>query len=199
MLFVLTRKTHRMTSTNPPESLSVTFSLTPADVRALVWAQILRRPSAMARLAFLLLLLVGACIYLSTIFSPHDPTLVPQVIGGVVGLGLWGLSMVRMFSTNVKMVRNIGGLDTRTFTITPEWNRQSMPGVGETTRPWSAVVEVVSNAKAITLYLNRFQALVVPRRAFRTEEEFDHLAQLLREYQSRASFQSGRESHGFQP
>jgi hypothetical protein len=69
--------------------------------------------------------------------------------------------------------------------MTPDALRTQTPDA-ETTRMWSHVLFVVRGPDGIYMYLSPFEAVLVPRRAFRDDAEFEHFHQAAVEAQRAA-------------
>ena len=140
------------------------------------------------------ILAIGLAALVYKLIRPEAPDVLWSVpLGCGIGAALFPFSFRRSLRRNVlamlKEGRNRGLLGTKEVTLTPAEIR-STGAMGMTTTAWPAVERVVVDGDVLYLYISSVSAVVVPRRAFAQDADFEAFVETARKYQVEAAARS---------
>lgn len=157
-----------------PQRLGIEFQLTRRDYQHLQWYHLRRHK--ISALALVAMVLVGSGLVGLIRHSVYLAVITALFVVAAVGALTW---------TQWQALQQNPGLFRRhSLFISPAGLWLRTPGQGDGLMEWSAIVEVVADAKYLMLFYGPNLALLVSRRAFPSAEEADRFLQRACEWQA---------------
>lgn len=148
----------------PQRPYRATFKLAAGDLAAA--SRLVRRRPILGGIAFALgAVAVGA---LTVLVTGEIAAGVLAIVGGVVGLVVFGLGVMERLTARAEM-RSFAGMPV-TFEFTEE-GVSTVGGTGASSMPWSALTHVEANGRVIVLMRDRVAMAWLPTSAFASAAE----------------------------
>lgn len=174
-----------------PNDRWLTYDLTDADARAFYRHHVWHHPSArslVAGFAAMVPIIVGLFFLLPVVREASSaPGWTDAAAGACAGLLVYALFLWRWPSQLAHAAAKVPGF------IGPHWidlNEQGLTSAthgGAATYDWTGIDRIDATPSVILLYSSRIQAVIVPRRAFRTTAEVESFVAAARAFRDAAS------------